>query len=220
MHQKCARKKDNSRVKFEPCIPSKAPVPPTGGNWVHEVKHDGYRLIARREGGRVTLRTRGGYNWAARYPRIVASVLSLRVGSIVIDGEVACLNAEGVSDFDALHSGRNDSSASLLAFDLLEINGSDLRGLPLLERKQRLRKVLRRRHDGLQFVEHLAGDGEEIFAHACRLGLEGIVSKRADSSYKAGPSRVWLKIKNRDHPSIARVKDAIESGKFRNGRRV
>jgi ATP-dependent DNA ligase len=200
---------------FTPCIPTRALAPPTGERWIHEIKHDGYRLIARRDGERVILRTRGGYNWAERYPRIVTSVLALRVESIVLDGEVACLNADGFSDFDALHSGKNDASASLLAFDVLEIDGHDLRDLPLIERKGRLRKLLRTRNSGVQFVEHLTGDATEIFAHVCRMGLEGIVSKRADSLYKAGPSRVWLKIKNRDHPSIARIKAAIESAKFR-----
>jgi bifunctional non-homologous end joining protein LigD len=135
----------------------------------------------------------------------------LRVESIVIDGEVACLNADGVSDFDALRSGRNDGSACLLAFDVMEINGTDLRDLPLVERKELLRKVLSRRDVGVQYVEHLAGDAGAIFD----MGLEGIVSKRADSLYRAGPSRVWLEVKNRDHPSVARVEAAIESGTYR-----
>ena len=120
-----------------------------------------------------------------------------------------------MSDFDALHSRTNDGWAILLAFDLLEIEGEDLRDQPLLERKRRLRQLLSRRDDGLQYVEFLEGDGAAIFAHACRLGLEGIVCKRADSPYRAGPSKTWLKVKNHAHPSIARVKDAIELGRFR-----
>jgi len=125
------------------------------------------------------------------------------------------LNEAGLSDFNALQNRRNDGWASLLAFDVLEIDGDDLRDQPLIERRERLRKLLARRNDGVQFVEHLQGDGAKMFAHACRLGLEGIVSKRADSPHRAGPSRVWLKIKNRNHPSIERIKAAIASGKFR-----
>ena len=146
---------------FSPCIPTRALAPPTGERWVHEIKHDGFRLIARREGERVILRTRGGYNWAEWYPRIVASMLSLRVESIVIDGEVAVLNEAGLSDFDALQRRTNSGRASLLGFDLLALNGNDLRGLPLVERKRRLRKLLARRNDGVQFVEHLEGDGAD-----------------------------------------------------------
>jgi ATP-dependent DNA ligase len=203
-------------VNFEPCIPSKAAVPPTGGNWVHEIKHDGYRLIARRVGERVWLRTRGGFNWVERYPRIVQSVLKLPVKSVALDGEVVWLTENGVSDFAALHGGRNDAWAMLLAFDILELDGNDLRTLPLSERKRRLRRVLRgARGDGLQLVEHLEGDATKIFEQVCRMGLEGIVCKRADSTYRAGRSRAWLKVKNTQHPSIARIRDAIEAGTFR-----
>ena len=200
---------------LRPCIPTRALTPPTGERWVHEVKFDGYRLLAQRVGERVVLRTRGGFDWSGRYPRIVRSVLNLSVSSVTMDGEVAILTEDGMSDFDALHSRTNDGWAILLAFDLLEIEGEDLRDQPLVERKRRLRQLLSRRDDGLQYVEFLEGDGATIFAHACRLGLEGIVCKRADSPYRAGPSKTWLKVKNRAHPSIARVKDAIESGRFR-----
>ena len=92
--------------------PVKCLRPPIGDRWVHEVKHDGYRLIARRVGDRVLLRTRGGFNWADRYPRVVRSVLALRINSIVLDGEVACVNRNGITDFDALHHGGNDEWAN------------------------------------------------------------------------------------------------------------
>src|SRR5580704_7519086 len=173
---------------FHPCIPTRAPQPPSRGRWVHEIKHDGYRLIVRRVGDNVSLRTKGGYDWADRYPRIVRSVLKLSVDSVALDGEVVWLTENGVSDFEALHSRSKDDWAMHLAFDILELDGVDLRGLPLVERK-------RRQDDGLQFVEHLEGDGAEIFEAACRLGLEGIVSKRADGAYRGGPSRTWLKTK-------------------------
>ena len=136
-------------------------------------------------------------------------MLNLSVSSVTLDGEVAILTEDGVSDFDALHSRTNDGWAILLAFDLLKVEGEDLRDQPLLERKRRLIQLLSRRDDGLQYVEFLQGDGATIFEQACRVGLEGIVCKRADSPYRAGPSETWLKVKNRAHPSIARVKDAI-----------
>jgi bifunctional non-homologous end joining protein LigD len=96
------------------------------------------------------------------------------------------------------------------AFDLLELDGQDLRNRPLLERKQQLRKLLGRSRDGLQYVEHLQGDGSEIFAQVCRMGLEGIVSKRADSICRAGRFKAWRKVKNRAHPAMVRVAKAFD----------
>jgi bifunctional non-homologous end joining protein LigD len=131
----------------------------------------------------------------------------LKVKSVTIDGEVAWLNEEGASDFNALHSRLYDESAPLCAFDLLELDGEDYRGKPLLDRKKALKKVLGKAR-GLQYVDHLKGDGQAIFEHVCRMGLEGIVSKRVDAPYRAGPSKSWLKIKNRTHPALMRVAEA------------
>ncbi len=142
-------------------------------------------------------------------------MLKLRVESVALDGEVVWLTENGVSDFKALHSRSKDDWAMHLAFDILELDGTDLRDLPLVERKRRLKALLRRQDDGLQFVEHLEGDGPAIFEAACQLGLEGIVSKRADSAYKAGPSKMWLKTKNRNHPALIRVAESFD----RHGRR-
>ena len=115
------------------CIPTRAPMPTAGNRWVHEIKHDGYRLMARREGDRVILRTRGGYDWSERYSLIVRSVTH-SVAIPRLDGGVAVLRDGGIGELDALHSRKVDASATLLAFDLLEIDGTDLRALPLLER--------------------------------------------------------------------------------------
>ena len=98
----------------------------------------------------------------------------------------------------------------LAAFDLLELDGEDYRQKPLLERKRRLRKLLERPRDGIEYVEHLEGDGAAIFEQACQLGLEGIVSKHIGMRYQAGPSKTWVKVKNRKHPAILRVKEAFE----------
>jgi ATP-dependent DNA ligase len=117
---------------FELCLPSKVPQPPAGDNWVHEIKHDGYRLIARRIGNRVSLYTRRGFDWGNRYPRIVAAVLKLPVKSVVLDGDGAWIDDRDVSDFNALHSRLNDLRVPLCTFDLLDIDGEDLRKEPLL----------------------------------------------------------------------------------------
>jgi len=194
---------------FEPCIPTKAIKPPSGEGWIHEIKHDGYRLIARRVEDRVSLYTKGGFNWSARYPRIVAGLAMLNVSSVCIDGEVAFVEEDHKADFNMLHSRIYDDAAVLCAFDLLELNGEDLRDLPLLERKKRLKKVLGKGKRGLQYVDHWEGDGQKLFERVCRLGLEGIVSKRIDSRYRAGSSKHWIKTKNRGHAALNRVRDSF-----------
>ena len=114
---------------------------------------------------------------------------------------------DGVSDFERLHSRNHDAQVILYAFDLLELDGEDLRPLPLEERKARLAKLLRRAPTGIHLVEHESGDGSKIFEAACQLGLEGIVSKRRNASYRAGPCKAWLKTKNPASPAILRLED-------------
>src|SRR6202035_2270909 len=124
------------------CIPTLAPRPPAGPEWVHEIKHDGYRLIARKQGDRVRLFTRHGYDWTERYPLIAKAVAALRASSATIDGEAVCCDANGLSVFEELHSRRSDDRALLQAFDLLELDGEDFRPLPLYARKARLETLL------------------------------------------------------------------------------
>jgi bifunctional non-homologous end joining protein LigD len=112
-----------------------------------------------------------------------------------------------VADFEALHSRLNDERATACAFDLLMLNGDDLRRKPFAERKAALRKLLGRSRKGIQYVENTEGDGEEMFQAACKLGLEGIVSKRIDAPYRSGPARSWLKIRNPKAPAATRVED-------------
>jgi bifunctional non-homologous end joining protein LigD len=114
---------------------------------------------------------------------------------MIIDAEVVHLSPDGSTDFDALHSRTVDDKAVALAFDLL-VSGDDIRRRPLLERKNALKWILRNSRGGIQYVEHTEGDGEKIFAAICKLGLEGIVSKKLSAPYKSGPSKAWLKIKN------------------------
>src|SRR4051812_18336128 len=112
--------------------------------------------------------------------------------------------------FDDLWNRADDEAVRLCAFDLLELNGEDYREKPIAERKNRLAKLLKKDRPGLEYVEQLEGDGEKIFEHACKIGLEGIVSKRVDMPYQAGLSKRWVKTKNRAHPALMRVKEAFE----------
>jgi bifunctional non-homologous end joining protein LigD len=125
---------------------------------------------------------------------------------LIIDAEVVHLSAKGVADFDVLHSRTVDDKAVACAFDLL-VAGDDIRRQPLSERKKALRWVLRKARDGIQYVEHTEGDGAKMFKAVCKLGLEGIVSKKLNAPYKSGPSKVWLKIKNPKAPAATRAID-------------
>ena len=173
--------------------------------WVHEIKHDGYRLMVRRTSSGVRIRTRRGYNWTDRFPLIVEAAGRLRATSFVLDGEGVILQPDGVSDFDRLHSRQHDREVHLLAFDLLELDGQDLRAEPLERRKAVLAKLLGHSEAGIQFVEQFAAPGDIVFAHACALGLEGIVSKRRDAPYRHGRSRTWLKVKNPERTAVLRL---------------
>jgi ATP-dependent DNA ligase len=192
---------------IEPCIPTRVSKPPVGPQWIHEIKHDGYRLIACKRGGRVRLFTRRGFDWSDRYPRISAAVAALGAASVTIDGEAVCCDDAGVAVFEKLHSRAHDGKAFLYAFDLLELDGEDWRPRPLEERKARLAQLLAKPSDGIQYREHLEGDGAAIFAHACKLGCEGIVSKYREHPYRSGLSKAWLKIKNPAAPGVTRFQD-------------
>ena len=129
-----------------------------------------------------------------------------------IDGEAVVCDPMGVADFELLHSREYDRRALLYAFDLLELDGVDLRPFPLDRRKDQLRKLLLDCMTGIQFNEHLEDDGATVFAHACRLGCEGIVSKDRTRPYRSGPSKTWLKIKNPKSPGVLRFEGRDETG--------
>ena len=191
---------------IQPCLPSMRP--PSGSLWVHEIKHDGYRLMVRRDGLSVRCFTRNGNNWADRFPSIVEAAARLEAHSFLIDGEVVVAREDGRPDFHALRSRHRGPEAVLYAFDLLEHNGADLRDLPLIERKQRLARLLgRAQRQAICFNEHMADDGPNVFKHVCRMGLEGIVSKRTDAPYRSGPSRTWLKSKNPASVAVRRERE-------------
>ena len=131
----------------------------------------------------------------------------LRASSFTIDGEACVCGPDGVAIFDALHRHGTVSEAMLYGFDLLEVDGEDLRALPLGDRKKRLARLLARRRVGIVLSQHTAADGATIFQQACRMGLEGIVSKRITAPYRSGPSRDWIKVKNPDSPAMIQARE-------------
>ncbi len=191
---------------FEFCLPTRSTNVPDTPDWLHEVKYDGYRLRLERDGMRVRLITKGGYNWTNRYPWIVEAALKNRHKQFVIDGEAVVLGVDGVADFNALHSRRHDDEVQLYAFDILALDGDDMRKLPLSMRKTNLARLLARRPEGIFVAPFEQGEiGPELFRAACDMGLEGLMSKRRDRPYQAGRSRDWIKVKNRTHPAMSRV---------------
>ena len=151
--------------------------------------------------------TRGGHDWADRFPAIVQSARRLKAPSFLIDGEAMVCRADGLSDFNALRVGRRAHEVILIAFDLIQLKADDLRDQTLQRRKQRLEKLLARGVDAITYNEHFSHDGNAVFAHACRLGLEGIVSKRLDAPYRSGPSKTWLKSKNPLSEAVRRERE-------------
>lgn len=197
--------------RFEFCLPTRATAVPGRPGWLHEVKYDGYRVRVEREGDRVRLLTRNGHDWTDRYPWIVESARRNKVEQFVIDGEAVVLGLDGIADFNALHSRRHDAEVQLYAFDIMALGGDDLRDLPLSLRKTHLTRLLARRPDGIFVAPFEQGEiGPDLFRAACDMGLEGMVSKRSDSHYRAGRSKDWTKVKNRMHPAMSRVMDALD----------
>lgn len=172
---------------------------PAGDQWLHEIKLDGYRLLCFLQDGQVCLKTRRNLDWTNRFPHLAEAVQRLPAQTAILDGEVVGLLPNGVSSFallqSALKSGRSRQLV-YFAFDLLYLNGHDLRRTPLIERKQALRALLGESATGvIQYVDHIEGTAEAFFGQCRRLGLEGVVSKRGNGRYREGRSRDWLKTK-------------------------
>jgi bifunctional non-homologous end joining protein LigD len=193
-----------SATFIEPCLPRPAKQPPTGRDWIHEIKHDGFRILAQRADGRVRLLTRKGTDFSSRFPQIIAAMTAIPVGSCLIDGEAIVCNENGLAVFDLLRQYRHDAAAVLCAFDLLNLDGEDLRRTPIETRKLTLKSLLRAKHRGVVFNEHFASDGAIVYRQACALGCEGIVSKRLGSSYRSGRADCWVKVKNPAAPAVTR----------------
>jgi bifunctional non-homologous end joining protein LigD len=189
---------------IEPCLPSPAKLPPSGPGWIHEIKHDGFRILARKDAVSVRLITRAGNGFSSRFPFIAIAVRELPVRSCLIDGEAIVCDEDGLAVFDLIRRHGTVTNAEHCAFDLLELDGRDLRREPIEKRKELLADLLSASRHGLTFNECFHEDGAIVFREACRLGCEGIVSKRLGSPYRSGRSRHWVKVKNPNAPAVKR----------------
>jgi bifunctional non-homologous end joining protein LigD len=192
--------------------------PPSADGWIHEIKFDGYRIQMRIEDGEATLKTRKGLDWTAKYPAIADSASALP--DAIIDGEICALDENGAPDFAALQAALSEGKTDDLvyfAFDLLFVGDEDLRELPLTERKERLAALLSDAGEDprLRFVEHFETGGDAVLRSACRLSLEGIVSKQADAPYQSGRTETWAKSKCRAGHEVVIGAYAKTNGKFR-----
>lgn len=175
--------------------------PPQGGDWLHEIKFDGYRLIGVLEKGSVKLYTRNGNDWTPRFPSISSSILKLKAKSAVIDMEAVVVEPSGRTNFGALQNALGDRGNTDLivayVFDILYLDSKDVGALPQIERKEILASLLKKSKTAkyLHYSEHVLGKGDAMLAKSCTLGLEGIVSKRTDARYQTGRQKTWLKSK-------------------------
>jgi len=186
-------------AKFSPTLATLVEEPPQGDDWIHEVKYDGYRIVARLQNGRIRLLSRNGKDWTDRFAPIAAQVKKIKAKSALLDGEVCAVDAKGRSSFEALQNALSGSGAANLVyfvFDLPYLDGCDLRGAALSERKRLLQPLLTQAGLPLQYSPDVRGSGSEVYRQACEMSLEGIVSKRADSTYATGlRTRSWVKVK-------------------------
>ncbi len=188
--------------RVDPCVATLVDKPPKGPEWAFEVKWDGYRLAVHVEPGEVRAITRGGYDWTRKFGLIIAEARQLGHASMILDGEAVVLDDQGRSDFGLLQraigkkpSLHEPSEIIFYAFDLLYLDGDDLRSLPLAERRRRLEPIVAGRTGAIRFSEEVHADGADFFRAACELGLEGIIAKRRDNPYHSGRRPEWLKIK-------------------------
>ncbi|MDB5389614.1 MAG: putative ligase-like protein [Planctomycetaceae bacterium] len=185
---------------IEPQLATLVDVPPEGANWLHEVKFDGYRVLCYLDNGKVTLYSRNQLDWTVRFSELAAALRTLPVRQAVLDGELVALLPDGTTNFQELQVALTTNHTNTLkyyAFDLLYLDGYDLRQIPLELRKEKLRELIPVDHpDPLRYSIEFEGTGKNAFQHAVELGLEGIVSKRKDRTYQAGRSGDWQKIKS------------------------
>jgi bifunctional non-homologous end joining protein LigD len=178
---------------IEPALATSIAKVPNGERWVHEIKFDGYRVQVHLRDAAVKVFTRRGNDWTNRFRKIAGDAWHISAGSAIIDGEVVVPSADGTTDFSVLQNELKGKSSKtvMVAFDLLYLNGYDLRKLPLIERKTLLKKIIAK--TDIQFSESFEVDGRDMFKHACKTGLEGVVSKVRDSRYPTGRSNDWVK---------------------------
>jgi bifunctional non-homologous end joining protein LigD len=210
--------KGASFPKFiEPALAMTRDKPPSGDGWLHEIKFDGYRLQIHLREGQARFYTRKGNDWTPRFKDLQEPLWHLPTHGAVIDGEVVLLSPEGVSDFDALGSdlgaGRSDR-LSFYGFDLMYLDGWDLRGCALIDRKRALQALIGELTGPVRYSWHIEGSGQRVYEDACRLHLEGIVSKRRHSRYPSGRTADWRKVACRERETFVIAGIAYKGKKF------
>jgi bifunctional non-homologous end joining protein LigD len=202
--------------KLLPQLASLVDDVPTGGDWVYEVKYDGYRAIATLDGGKVRIASRNGKDWTDHFALVAEALTHVRAKTAVFDGEIAYVMEDGRTDFqklqNALSGSANAGRLVYFVFDLLHYDGVDLTGEPLEVRKAKLRTILAGEGPPLKMGEHTRGSGKELFAQACKMGLEGIIAKRADRPYRAGRSADWVKVKCQKRQEMVIVGSTLPKG--------
>ena len=202
IQEKAPRSGDEKSIRklpafVKPQLAALVDEPPEGDVWLHEIKYDGYRILAAISGDKVRLYTRSGHNWTDRFEQLIPAFSKLDISETLIDGEVVVFDQNGHSRFSMLQEALKggDAPMSFMAFDLLTLDGKSLRSKPLAERKTQLAKILKGAKGAVRYSDHIEGNGDRMRAKACRMGLEGIISKLAKSKYRSGRTRDWLKAK-------------------------
>ena len=199
---------------IEPALATSTERVPSGERWIHEIKFDGYRVQVHLANETAKIFTRRSHDWTHRFKKGAHDAWRIKASSAVVDGEIVVPAADGTTDFSVLQNELKGKSTSivLVAFDLLYLNGRDLRKLPLIQRKAELRKIV----DGtdVQFSESFEIEGREMFAHACKLGLEGVVSKVRDAPYPKGRTNDWLKKTCVQRETLTIAGFALDQGKW------
>jgi bifunctional non-homologous end joining protein LigD len=197
-----------------PALATKIDKPPTGDRWVHEIKFDGYRNQLHMANDDIKVFTRNGNDWTKRFRKVAADAYLINAKSAIIDGEIVVPAADGTTDFSVLQNELKGTSNKIVmvAFDLMYLNGQDLRKLPLLERKAILQKLIAK--TAIQFSESFELDGREMFKHACRTGLEGVVSKVWDSRYPTDRNNDWVKVTCAQRETLRIAGFALDGSKW------
>ena len=199
---------------IEPALASSIDRVPSGERWIHEIKFDGYRVQVHLANEAVKIFTRRGYDWTKRFRKVADDTWHIKAASAIIDGEVVVPADDGTTDFSVLQNELKGSSNKivLVAFDLLYLNGHDIRRLPLVQRKAELKKIIA--GSDVQFSESFEIEGSEMLAHACKVGLEGVVSKVRDSIYTSGRGNNWVKKTCAQRETLTIAGFALDEGKW------
>ncbi|MBR0944352.1 non-homologous end-joining DNA ligase [Bradyrhizobium liaoningense] len=187
---------------------------PAGERWIHEIKFDGYRVQVHLANEDVRVYTRRGHDWTRRFKKVADDAWHIKASSAIVDGEIVVPAADGTTDFSVLQNELKGTSTKiiLVVFDLLYLDGRDLRKIPLLHRKAELKKIIA--GTNLQFSESFEIDGKEMFAQACKIGLEGVVSKVRDSVYPTGRGNNWVKKTCAQRETLTIAGFALDEGKW------